>query len=68
MKAYITLLSTNEYLDGVLALYQSLQDVGSKYPLVVAVTNNIHPFAREIMEDDELSLPEIPTADNLIVF
>lgn len=59
MKAYITLLSTNEYLDGVLALYQSLQDVGSQYPLVVAVTNNIHPFAREIMNELKIEMIEL---------
>ena len=49
MKAYITVLTTNEYLDGVLALYQSLKDVGSKYPLVVGITSNIFPYARELL-------------------
>jgi alpha-N-acetylglucosamine transferase len=59
MKAYITVLSTNEYLDGVLALNQSLKDVGSKYPLVVAITNNIHPFAREILSSIKVEMIEL---------
>jgi alpha-N-acetylglucosamine transferase len=59
MKAYITLLSTDEYLDGVLALYQSLKDVGSTYPLVVAVTPNIHPYAREIITKLKIEIIEL---------
>lgn len=59
MKAYITVLSTNEYLDGVLALYQSLKDVGSKYPLVVAVTGNIYPFARELLTKLKIEIIEL---------
>jgi alpha-N-acetylglucosamine transferase len=59
MKVYITLLSTNEYLDGVLALEQSLKNVGAKYPLVVAVTSNILPFAREILQKKKIEVIEV---------
>ena len=59
MKAYITLLSTNEYLDGVLALEQSLKNVGSKYPFVVAVTSNILPFARELLQKKKIEVIEV---------
>ena len=38
--AYITLLSSENYLDAVLVLHESLKDVGSQYPLVCAVTKN----------------------------
>lgn len=59
MKAYITVLTTNEYLDGVLALYQSLKDVGSKYPLVVGITGNIYPFARELLTKLKIEIVEL---------
>lgn len=59
MKAYITLLSTNEYLDGVLALDQSLKNVGSKYPLVVALTGNIEPFIRNIFKLKKIEMIEL---------
>ena len=59
MKAYITVLTTNEYLDGVLALYQSLKDVGSKYPLVVGVTGNIFPYARELLTKLKIEMVEL---------
>lgn len=59
MKAYITLLSTNEYLDGVLALHQSLIEVGSKYPLVVAITSNIDPFVRNIFKQKKIETIEL---------
>ena len=39
--AYVTLLSSVEYLFGVLILNQSLKNVKSKYPLVVCVTNDL---------------------------
>lgn len=40
--AYITLLSTEDYLDAVLVLNESLKDVSSQYPLVCAVTKNLN--------------------------
>ena len=49
MRAYVTLLSTDSYLDGVLALNESLKRVGSKYPLVCALTPNISPRIREVL-------------------
>ena len=41
MKAYITFLSTNNYLKGVMVLKRSLEKVDSKYPLYCMVTDNI---------------------------
>lgn len=38
---YITLLSSKEYIWGVLILNKSLQNVKSKYPLTVCLTNDI---------------------------
>ena len=39
--AYVTLLSTTDYLDAVLVLNKSLQRVNSKYPLLVMVVDTI---------------------------
>lgn len=59
MKAYITLLSTNQYLDGVLTLNQSLIDTGAKYPLVVGVTSDIYPEVRNILFQKKLQIIEL---------
>lgn len=40
-KAWITLLSTEDYLEAVLALNESLRVVQSAFPLVVAITESI---------------------------
>ena len=48
---YATLLSTDDYVWGVLGLYYSLQKVNSKYPLLVMVTDNIKPETIDILED-----------------
>lgn len=41
-KAWITLLSTEDYLDAVLTLSLSLKKVKSKYPLVVGLTKDLY--------------------------
>ncbi len=38
MKAFVTLLSSSNYVEGVLALHKSLQSVKSKYPLYCALS------------------------------
>lgn len=40
--AYVTLLSSKDYLDAVMVLALSLQKVNSKYPLIVAITKEIY--------------------------
>lgn len=42
MDAYVTLLSTESYLEAVLALNQSFKNVNSEYPLVCMVTENLN--------------------------
>ena len=59
MKAYITLLGTNSYFDGVLGLYQSLKDTGAHYPFVVAVTPNISIELREALKALEIEVVEV---------
>lgn len=41
MKAYLTLLSNRRYLEGVLALKQSLKEVDSRYPLVCMLSESV---------------------------
>jgi len=43
MQAWITLLTQPDYLTGVQTLHKSLRLSGSRYPLVVMVTENIEP-------------------------
>jgi glycogenin glucosyltransferase len=42
-RAYITLLTTNDYLKGVLVLRESLLRVGARYCLVAIITENVSP-------------------------
>lgn len=42
MRAYITVLSTNSYVRGVLALFESLKEVNSKYDLYVILSGEIN--------------------------
>ena len=46
--AYVTLLSTLDYLDAVLVLHESLKEVKSRYPLVCGLTEDI--FLKEVVE------------------
>ena len=55
-RAYVTVLSTAKYLDGVLLLNESLKRVNSKYPLYVVLSERI---SKEIEED--LVTRKIPT-------
>lgn len=50
MKAYITLLSTRSYLDGVLTLNDSLRKVGAKYPLYCLLSQGIEPDVTDILD------------------
>ena len=55
MDAYVTLLSTESYLEAVLALNQSLKNVNSEYPLVCMVTDNLDTERiRKILESQDV--------------
>ena len=49
MRAYITLLSTADYLPGVACLAASLRRTGTHIPLVVAVSAGLSPAARSAL-------------------
>lgn len=55
-KSYITVLSTENYLKGVLGLAESLKRVEAKYPLTVLITNDISYEIEEKMSKKGLSI------------
>lgn len=55
-KAYITVLSSEEYLIGVLCLNQSLKNVKSKYPLVVLVNDKISEQAKKVLKENNIEM------------
>ena len=52
--SYITLLSDDSYVYGVILLQESLRRVDSKYPLKVLVTSNVTPPILEILKQLKL--------------
>ena len=60
MRAYITLLSTESYLPGVLALYESLKRTGTRYPFVTAISAHIAPEIATGLEAAGIMVRRIP--------
>ena len=58
-RAYITVLSNDEYLIGVLCLNQSLKNVKSKYPLVVLVNDKVSKQAKEVLGENKIETVEV---------
>lgn len=58
--AYITLLSSVDYLPATLILNQNLKDVKSVYPLLVAVTENIFSEVQPYLEKENILYKIIP--------
>ena len=55
--AWITLLSDNAYINGVVVLHRSLVETGSKYPLYVAVTDEVSQENIQVLT--QLNIPMI---------
>lgn len=70
--SYITVLSTENYLEGVLCLIESLKNTGTKYPITVLITNNISneteetlkKFGANIIRKNKIDIPESIKAKN----
>lgn len=60
MRAYITLLSTENYLPGVLALHKSLKRTGTPYSFVSAVSSHIAPEIDPLLENAGIIVRRIP--------
>lgn len=57
--AYVTLLTKNSYLAGVLVLDLCLRMVNSKYPLVVMVTPSLPEEARAVIRKRQIKTREV---------
>lgn len=62
-RAYVTVLSTDEYLIGVLVLNESLIKVNSKYKLVVLINDNISDEAKNILLQKNIEVIKIKSID-----
>lgn len=60
MRAYITLLSTESYLPGVLALHESLKRTGTLYPFATAISAHITPEIDTVLEAAGIIVRRIP--------
>lgn len=49
--AFVSVLTTDNYLSGAIGLYYSLQAVKSKYPFHLLVTDNISPFVKSKLDE-----------------
>ena len=59
--AYVTLLSSNDYLYGVLGLKYSLEKVKSQLPLIVIVTKDVSEENKKILKENDVVYKEVPT-------
>jgi alpha-N-acetylglucosamine transferase len=64
-ESFVTLLSTENYLPGVLALHESLRRFNSKYPLLVVVSNSIQPSIKDLLE--KTSMQVVTCSDSMNV-
>jgi glycogenin len=60
MRAYCTLLSTESYLPGVLALHESLKRTGTPYPFATAVSAHIDPQIDPVLQAAGIIVRRIP--------
>ena len=57
--AYVTLLTKNTYLPGVLVLHQSLLDVSTRYPLVVMITESLPEDGKEVLRKRGIEIAHV---------
>ena len=58
--AYVTLLSSFDYLPAVIILNRNLKQVKSKYPLIVGVTDNIFLKVKKYLDKENILYKKIP--------
>jgi len=59
MKCYVCVLSTDEYLDGVLILSENLKHLGAHYELLCLVNENITKDSRKTLENFNIKTKNI---------
>lgn len=57
--AYITLLSNDNYLEGVLLMHKSLQLVKTRYPLYCIINNNVGDYSRKVLQSFNIPIIEV---------
>lgn len=62
---YLTVLSTDNYLDGVLVLYESLKLTHTSYPFTVLITGKVSPTTEDKLKQYDLQV--IKTTDNIVL-
>ena len=62
MRAYVTLLSTESYLPGVLALHESLRRTATPYPFATAVSAHIAPEIDFVLQRAGIIVRRIPVS------
>jgi glycogenin len=65
LRAYCTLLSTESYLPGVLALHESLKRTGTAYPFATAISAHIAPEIDPVLEDAGIIVRRIPESTEI---
>lgn len=55
-KSYITVLSTENYLKGVLCLIESLKRTNAKYPISILITDNISSTTEELLKQNKVNV------------
>ncbi len=57
--SYISLLTNDTYIYGILLLNESLKKVKSKYPLNILITEDVSEASREILNQFNISYQEV---------
>jgi lipopolysaccharide biosynthesis glycosyltransferase len=63
-QAYVSVLTSDDYLPGVLALHQSLRNVGAKAAFLLLVTPDVSPVVRQCLKECRISTREIAPVDS----
>lgn len=58
-QAFVTLLSSEDYIAPVLILNRNFKDIKSQYPLLVMVTNNILQKAKKYLDKEQVFYKEV---------
>ncbi len=59
MRTYVSILTTDEYLPGVLVLHHSLLETHPIYPFLLIVTNNVSKSILNILDDINISYKRV---------
>ena len=57
---YVCVLSSNDYLDGVLVLNENLKQLNSQYPLLCLINETISNEVRDILTYFGIEYKELP--------